>query len=166
MVILHSRNVAGVIFALALLSLLAWAQPYDKNPKLESILWEMITANNPEEFALSHNLYIQDGKVKVVIELTNETALLPDYVVEENRYKKNIQAIVPIEKLAELSYETNVTFIRAPLKPYAATPNATNISTPYQTPRTSGFNTIVPSILSIILIVIIWKIWGENNVKK
>lgn len=130
-------------------------QPYSKNPKIESVLSQLISADDINEFALTHNLYIQDGKVRVVVELANETALLPDYVVEETRYKNKVQALVPIEKIEALSRETNVTFIRAPLKPYADTSTVIPVST--STPPKSGFNSAIPIILSVISIFLIIK---------
>ncbi|MBU3968459.1 MAG: hypothetical protein KKG76_14000 [Euryarchaeota archaeon] len=127
--------------------------PDSKNPKLESILSQLIVSDDMPDFAFAHNLDMQDGKVRVVIEMINETALLPDYVIEETRYKNKVQALVPMEKVEELSGETNVTFIRAPLKPYAdiATPAAT-------TPLKSGFNLVIPFILSMLLIFLFMKI--------
>ncbi len=128
-------------------------QPDGKNPKLESILSQLINADNPQEFARSHNLYIRDGNTRVVVELINEKAMLPDYVVEETRYKNNAQVLVPIDKMATLSLETNVSFIRTPLKAYADTPK-------------SGFNTAIPVILSIALLFLFRKVRSDRNVKK
>lgn len=161
---MRSRNVM-VICAITLLST-AFVQPFNITqpyPKLESVLSQMISADDPQEFAQNHNLYMQDGKVRVVVELINETLEVPDYFVEETRYKNKIQGLVPIEKISNLSEETNVTFIRAPLKPYADTPNVTAIQTP---PPKTGFNTAPFFILSIVLIFLIRKMWGDDIVKK
>lgn len=161
---MHSRNVA-VICAITLLST-AFAQSFNITqpyPKIESVLSQMISADDPQEFAQNHNLYMQDGKVRVVVELINETSQLPDYFVEETRYKNKIQGLVPIEKISILSEETNVTFIRTPLKPHADTPNVTAIQTP---PPKTGFNITPFFILSIILIFLIRKIWDDEIVKK
>ncbi len=161
--------VALVICAITLPSIVAWAQPfnntqpYSKHPKLESVLSQLIGANNSYEFAQAHSLYMQNGNVRVVVELANETDLLPDYVVEETRYKNKVQALVPVEKIAMLYEEANVSFIRAPLKPYADTPTATAIQTP---PPKSGFNTAILLILSIALIFLIRKCRSDKIVKK
>ncbi len=136
-------------------------QSYSKNPKLESVLSQLIGSSNPQKFARDHALYMQDGSVRISVELVNETAMLPDYVVEETRYKKNVQVLVPIEKITSLSMETNVTFIRAPLKPYAESPTAVQTSLPK-----SGFNTSILFIFSIALIFIIKRIQSDKNVKK
>ena len=128
-------------------------QPFSKDPKLDSLLSQLINSPDMSGFAQAHNLYMQDGRIRVVVEIVNETALLPDYVLEETRYKTKIQALVPVEKIAELSGETNVTFIEAPLKPYADTSAPGAASTPK-----SGFNSGVLIIFSMILIFFIKKI--------
>ncbi len=144
-------------------------QPYSKNPKLESVLSQLISADDPQEFGRAHDLYMMDGKVRVVIELANETALLPDYVEEETHYKNKVQVLVPTEKIAALSLESNVTFIRAPSKAYPGAPTSADVPamTAVQTsiPK-SGFSTAIPIILSIVLIFLINKIRSDKNVKK
>lgn len=137
------------------------AEKLQVTEKLESILFQLISVNNPQEFARTHNLYMRNGNVRAVVELTSETATLPDYVVEETRYKKNVQVLVPIEKLVVLSEETNVIFIRAPLKPYADAPVTTG-----QTLPKSGFNTAIPFIFFIALIFLIKKYRSDKIVKK
>jgi hypothetical protein len=170
-----TRTAVGITVLAGLLILVALAQPfnntqpYSKNPRLESVLSNLISANNPQEFARAHDLYMHDRNVRVVVELTNETALLPDYAVEETRYKNKIQVLVPIEKIGALSLENNVTFIRAPSKAYpdapmpAGVPTFTAVQTPV--PK-SGFNTTIPIILSIVLIFLVNKIRSDKNVKK
>ncbi len=157
---MHKRIIVILICALAFL-LVAFAQTsdntntYKKNPKLESLLTQMISSDNPKEFAKTHNLYLKDGSVRVVVELTDKAALLPDYVIEETRYEKTVQIMVPIEKIVSLSSEPNVTFIRTPSKPYVDTPVVTTIA---QTPApSSGFNTGILLIISIIFIFLIKK---------
>ena len=150
---MYNRKAAVVIF---IFTLAAWTQPVysiqpGENPKLESVLSQLISANNTGEFAKAHDIYMQDGNIRVVVEMTNETAALPDYVVEETRYKNKVQVLVPIDKMSALSLETNVTFIRAALRPYADTP-AMNEPTPK-----SGFDAVIPFILSIALVFLIRK---------
>ncbi len=130
-------------------------QPSSKNPKLDSLLSQLINSPDMPGFAQAHNLYMQDGRIRVVIEIVNETALLPDYVVKETQYKNKIQALVPVEKIAELSDEANVTFIQAPLKPYADTSFVAPAATP---PAKSGFDSGFLIIFSMILIFFIKKI--------
>ena len=165
--VLNKRNAVAVICILALLSValaqpLNNTQPYSKNPKLESVLSQLISSDDPQEFARTHNIYIKDGNVRVVVELGDEIAMLPDYVMEETRYKKDVQILVPIEKIAELSLETNVTFVRTPLKPYVDTPMpAIQTSIPK-----SGSNSTLPIIVSIVLICLIRKKRSVSLVKK
>ena len=117
---------------------------------------QLVNASNPEDFALVHNLHMRDGNVRVVVDLLNETSMPPGYAVEETRYRDKVQVLVPVEKITALAQETNVTFIRAPLEPYAAnTTNATAIQT---SPPKSGFYAAIPFVLSIILIFLIRKI--------
>ncbi len=162
---LNKRNAAAVICALTLLTA-ALAQPsndpYSKNPKLESVLSQLISSDNPQGFAMAHNIFIKDGKVRVVVELGDETAMLPDYVMEETRHDKNVQILVPLEKIAGLSQDTNVTYIRTPLKPYADNPkSAIQTSTPK-----SGSNSTILIIVSIILIFLIRKKRSDSIVNK
>lgn len=129
---------------------------YDKHPKIESVLLQLANASDPEDFALTHNLHMVDGNVRVVVDLLDETSQLPGYAVEETRYRDRVQVLVPVEKITELAQETNVAFISAPREPYAAdTSNATAVQT---SPPKSGFHTAVPFVLSIILIFFLMKI--------
>ena len=170
---MHNRSIGTVICTFALLSV-ALAQPYNdtqpysKNPKLESVLSQLIVADNPQEFAQAHNLYVQEGKVRAVVEIRDEKALLPAYAVEEARNKNRVQVLVPIEKIAALSWETNVTFIRAPLRPLAGVQNIPiEAPTALQTPMPeTGFSAAILFMLSIALVFIIRKKRSYRNVKK
>jgi hypothetical protein len=86
---------------------------------IESVLYQLVQAQEREDFALNHGLYLKDGKVRVVIELNNDTEA-PDferYGVEiETRYENLVQALVPVDNLINLSEESNINFIRTPLK--------------------------------------------------
>lgn len=166
--VMHKRIIA-VIFCIITLLSVAIAQPsnknvsYSKNPKFESILSQLISSDNPQDFAKNHNLFMKNGRIRVMIELSDETAL-PDYIIEETRYEKNVQIMVPIEKLEELSMETNVIFIRTPSKPYADTIMAT--PDVQKTIPKSGFNSTIPFIISIVLIFLIGKKRSSSIVKK
>lgn len=164
---LNKRNAIAIIciftfFSAALAQPLNNTQPYSKNPKLESVLSQLISSDDPQEFARTNNIYIKDGNVRLVVELGDEIALLPDYVMEETRYKKDVQILVPIDKIAELSLEPNVTFVRTPLKPYVDTPMP-SIQT--SIPK-SGSNSTLPIIVSIALIFLIMKKRSVDLVKK
>ncbi len=163
--IVHIRNIAAVICALTLLSG-AVAQTsnntYSKNPKLESVLSQLINSDDPQEFARAHNLYIKDGKIRVAVELGDEMALLPDYVTIEARYDKYVQTMIPIEKIVALSLEKNITFIRTPSKPYVDT-SMPAIQKPV--PK-SGSNLTIPLIISMVLIFLTRKKRSVSLVKK
>ncbi|HWR26344.1 MAG TPA: hypothetical protein VN316_00545 [candidate division Zixibacteria bacterium] len=171
---LAPRMAFGIIVLSSLLLSTALAQPfndtqpYSKNPKLESVLSQLISANDPKEFTGVHDLYMQDGKVRAVVEITDEKALLPAFVVEETRYKNRVQVLVPVEKLVELANETNVTFIRAPSRPFADVQESQKeaqavVQAP--TPK-SGFGAAILFILSIASVFIIRKKRSDRNVKK
>jgi hypothetical protein len=156
----NKRNAVVVICFLALQSI-TLAQPsnntplYSKNPKLESVLSQLISSDNPQAFAMAKNLYMRNGSIRVVVELYDKTALLPDYIVEETRFDNNVQIMVPIIKIEELSKETNVVFIRTPSTPFVDTVTATP-GVQKATPK-SGYSLAISFIVSIVLIFLIRK---------
>lgn len=129
------------------------SQPDNRNPKLESILLQLIQANDPQDFSRAHNVYLKDGKVRVIIEFSDGTISLPDYVQEETRYGNRVQALVPLEKIEDLTMEKNVTFIRTPIKSYPDTPALTDIPTVSPTLK-SGINSTIPLIIFVILLTL------------
>ena len=157
-----------LICTLSLLSV-AFAQSSDdintyKNPKLESLLMQMISSDDPKLFASTHGLPMENSNIRVIIEISNESAKLPDYIIEETRQSNKIQAIVPIEKISTLSQEPDVIFIRLPSRPIADTVKpapADQTSNPK-----SGFNSALIIIFSIILIFQIKKKGDVTLVKK
>jgi hypothetical protein len=159
-VLANIKNIAIAICFLALLSA-ALAQPtnntplYSKNPKLESILSQLISSDNPQAFAMTQNLYMKNGSIRVVVELADKTTLLPNYTIEETRFGNNVQIMVPIKKLEALSKEPGVIFIRTPSKPYADTVTATP-GVQKAIPK-SGSSSAISFIISIVLIFLIKK---------
>ncbi len=87
--------------------------------KLESVLYQLTQSTQPNEFATERGLYVKNGKVRVVIELENKTGTIPaGYgIVEETRYDGLVQAMVPINRLIEVSREQGVKVVRVPNKP-------------------------------------------------
>jgi hypothetical protein len=159
-ILANKKNAAIVICVLALMSG-ALAQPsnnaplYSKNPKLESVLSQLISSDNQQAFAMTQNLYMKNGNIRVVVELSDKAALLPDYTVEETRFDKNVQIMVPIKKLEALSKEPDVVFIRTPSKPYVDTVTATP-GAQKAIPK-SGSSSAILFIISIVLIFLIRK---------
>ena len=92
----------------------------DHPEKLESALYQLTQVQNPDEFAKTRGLYLEEGRVRVVIELHNATDMIPDGygATIETHYENLVQALVPIENLINLSNEHNINFIRAPLHAY------------------------------------------------
>jgi hypothetical protein len=92
-------------------------------PKMDSILAQLYTkySNNEQgisDFANTHGLYIRDGNVRVAIELVDNNAKLPEDlgIVEEARHGNQVQALVPIKSLQQLSLSDSVRFISIPLE--------------------------------------------------
>lgn len=157
---MHKRIMISLICALALLSV-AFAgtsddtSAFNKNPKLESLLTQMISSDDPQDFAITHGFSMENGNIRVVIEMYNETTILPGYIIEEIRQGNRVQAIVPIEKISTLSNEPDVIFIRLPSKPVVDTVNTTPAD--QTTNPKSGFDSAPLMIISIILIFLIKK---------
>jgi len=86
---------------------------------LESVLYQLTQSTQPNEFAKERGLYVKNGKVRVVIELENKTGTIPPGygIVEETRYDGLVQAMVPINRLIEISREQGVKVVRVPNKP-------------------------------------------------
>lgn len=138
-------------------------RPDNKNPKLESIIVQLIQANDSQGFSKAHNIYMEDRKVRVIIEIIEGTTSLPDYVQEETSYGNKVQALVPVDKIESLSEENNVTFIRAPIRSY---PDASEQAVVPTVPLKSGLNSSILLILFMILITSILKKRSDKFVKK
>jgi len=100
---MHKRIMAILICALSLLSAVCAqtsddTNTYKKNPKLESLLMQMISSDDPQLFASTNGLSMENSNIRVIVEMSDETALLPDYLIEETRKSNKIQAMVPIIK--------------------------------------------------------------------
>jgi len=92
-------------------------------PKLESRLDRLVRSSEPERAANQGNLYYSKGRVRVIIELTEQAVSPPERysMIIESRYSALIQALVAIQDLCNLSRDPSVRFVRAP---YPATPLA------------------------------------------
>lgn len=166
---MHKRIIFTLICAITLLSV-AFAQTsddtntYKKNPKLESILTQMISSDYPQQFASTNGLSIENSNIRVIVEMSDETTLLPDYLIEETRQGNKVQAMVPIDKISMLSQEPDVIYIRLPSKPIVDTVKPTSADqTSY--PK-SGYNSALIMIFSILLIFLIKKKGDNILVKK
>lgn len=90
----------------------------EKNPKVESLLLQLVQSSNPEAFAREHGLFFKDGRVRVVIELNDPNYVLPNYYgVEEKRHGSKVQALVKVDRLLELAESPYVRFISSPTPP-------------------------------------------------
>lgn len=96
--------------------------PYSKPtdcPNLESRLYALSLASQPQEYARDHNLYYADGRVRVVIDLNSPNGELPaGYdIKEETRNDGLVQALVLLPDLCRLSNEPQVRYVSVPLGP-------------------------------------------------
>jgi cell division protein FtsL len=85
-------------------------------PKIDSVLNELLTSDNPLTFAEKHGLRIVDGRVQVMLTLTDEDTTFTTELdfIESIRSGEVIQGFVRIEQLCELANATEVTYIRVP----------------------------------------------------
>ncbi|MDP2668912.1 MAG: hypothetical protein Q8P07_03715 [bacterium] len=87
------------------------------NPKLENILNQLILAKNYDQFAKTNNLYVNDKKVRVIIELIDNRYKLPsEFGIEESRYGNLLQALVQIDDLSQIADSGYIRLIRTPSK--------------------------------------------------
>lgn len=95
------------------------SKPPREYAKLASILYELINSPDRSDFAKRHQLYLSQGKVRVIIELLPEFEEIEgDYgVMVEGRTDTLIKALVPIDQLGLLAKDPSVRFIRPPHKP-------------------------------------------------
>jgi len=144
------------VFAFASLPLISAKTPPEK---LESVLYQLTQTQNHDEFAKTRGLHLEDGKVRVVIELYNASDTIPDGygAIIETRHENLVQALVPINSLMELSKESSINFIRAPLPAY-----------PQKTPEyeTQIPLTLIWMYIGIIIIVVIMAVTAVVCLKR
>lgn len=89
-------------------------QKQNECPGLDSQLFQLTQANDPQQLAEQLGLKVKDGAVQVLIILNNEdTGFLKDYgVVVGTQSGNQVQAYVLIERLCELVNNESVIAIR------------------------------------------------------
>jgi hypothetical protein len=118
------------VLALLAISVIIAQKPFFKSfesskkpEKLEALLQKLIEVyskgGDVESFAETNGIFYKEEKVRVVIELVNEQADIPEGygVIIEKRYKNMVQALVPINNLESLAESPLVRFIRIPKEP-------------------------------------------------
>lgn len=106
-----------VVISFALLSIgIAVSTSYQECPKLENRLYQVAQSSNPERAASERSLYYSQGRVRVVIEMTDPDLPLPSAysLIVESRYNTLIQALVLPQDMCQLSQESSVRSVRAP----------------------------------------------------
>jgi len=65
-------------------------------------------------FIQKHRIYEENGNVRVILEVLDNDLTIKDIFVEKS-IDSLVQALVPIEKLEEISMNENVRFLRIPI---------------------------------------------------
>lgn len=90
-------------------------------PHLDSRLYQLSVASDPEDFARTHNLTYSEGTVQAVMLLKDAEADLDfakAFGVEiEERYQDQVQIRVPVESLCSLSNHPSVRYVQPPSLP-------------------------------------------------
>lgn len=91
------------------------AKPTDC-PRLESRLYQLMTAADPARAAADLGLFYEDGRVRVIVELADPTAADPQHpdLVIEGRFRDLVQARVPPAALCAISHLPGIQFVRGP----------------------------------------------------
>ncbi|MBC8445900.1 MAG: S8 family serine peptidase [Chloroflexi bacterium] len=109
-------------------------RPSGGNPKLESSLNQLLEAYRREglakaqAFAETHMMVLDDDRVQVVIETTQEAMSDLKETIEalggeyQTRYETLLQALVPIDALESLAGRPDVQRVREPRRPMPAAP--------------------------------------------
>ena len=117
----------SVLFTIIVAQNPTFILPYAaKEPdNVEAVLRQLVETRqrggDVEAFAQTHNLYVKEGMVRVVIELQAEDAAVPDgYGVRvEARQGRFVQAMVPVDEIVPLSASPHVEYISVPKEPVA-----------------------------------------------
>src|SRR3989304_2002674 len=95
-----------------------------KELKLTSILYELAISPDRENFAKNHNIFLQEGKVRVFIYMDpsstklDRSKLVKSLNIDIEKTSNNLlRALVPIDKLIPLSKEPIIWSISLPDKP-------------------------------------------------
>ena len=89
----------------------------DYQAKVQQALFELVTTKDSATYAEQRGLdYFT--MVRVIIELAPDASLPEGFMIQvESSYENQIQALVPLDKLLELSKQPEIQYIRAPKKP-------------------------------------------------
>lgn len=91
--------------------------PKEGHPALESQLYGLATADDPEAYAAAHGIELRNGSVRVLIEL-DSGATMPegDDLSVVTRSGDRVVAWVPVGQLVPLADHDNVSFVRRPVE--------------------------------------------------
>lgn len=106
--------------------------PGKGNPKLDSQLNQLLIAQaegNAAAFAEQHNIRLENGAVRVIIEAQQgqleaaAEAATNAGAKPETSYGDSLQAVVPLGRLTTLAEEASIRFISLPVAALPLTPN-------------------------------------------
>jgi hypothetical protein len=85
-------------------------------PQLESVLQQLIHAEDADAFANQRGLLVRDGRVQVILVLAGDDAdFLRQYDTEPGtRWDEQMQTWVPIDRLCDLANAEGVLAVRVP----------------------------------------------------
>lgn len=85
--------------------------------KMDSMLYQLTQAEDPEAFARQRDIPLVNDRVRVVIELHEGSDLVvgPEIAVEAT-YRNLVRALVPIGRVLSISQQEDVKFVRLPQK--------------------------------------------------
>jgi len=91
----------------------------DYKDKVQQSLFELATAKEPAKQAQQRDLdYLQLKVVRVILVLAPGASLPEGFMIlPEARYENEVQALVSVDELLELSKQPEIQYIRAPVKP-------------------------------------------------
>ena len=94
--------------------------------KLDSVLYEFLMATDRENFAKTHGIFFQGGRVRVYIVMdpnvkpSEKESLIKAYRIETEKESGDfLRAFVPVDGLASLAEEKFILSVRLPDKPMA-----------------------------------------------
>jgi rRNA maturation protein Nop10 len=84
----------------------------NSHPALESQLYQLATADDPETYADEHRIELENGRVKVMIRLSNADSDVPPRADIDDRYGNRVDAWVHTDELIVVADDDAVEFVQ------------------------------------------------------
>lgn len=85
--------------------------------KIGSRLFGLVAAEDHEEYAERHGIELDDGRVKVTIELTSAAADVPEAATVTSRFEHKVDAWVHVDDVVDIAEHSRVQFVHLPREP-------------------------------------------------